>query len=281
MRSADQALRAPVELDARPRAVRPWRRRIAAALVPWSGIAALLGGWQALASSGRYTCDQLPGPLLVARALGEVWGEGSLLGHVEASLLRFGLAYLAAVAAAVPLGLLLGLRRALWAGVDPLVQLLRPVSPVAWFPLAVLWLGIGDLPAIAIVYIAAFYPMLLSTVAAVRRVDPLHIRVARNFGTSDRQLVTKVILPAAFPQIAVGMRLAVGVGWVYLVAGEMLGTRSGLGFLIVDARNFLRTDLIVLGMVLVGLLGFAIDRVVAALERQVERRWGGRSEEGT
>lgn len=243
-------------------------------LVSFTGIGLLLAAWQLLAGSGLYSAEQLPGPALVLRAGGEMWADAALLGHVGASLARFALAYLAATAAAVPLGLLCGLRPSLWRGVDPLVQVLRPISPVAWFPLAVLWLGIGNLPAIAVIFIAAFYPTLLATVGAVRRVDPAYARVARNFGATERQLVTKVVIPAAFPQIAMGLRLAIGAAWVYLVAGEMLGARSGLGFLIVDARNFLRTDLIMLAMVLVGLLGFAIDRLVSALERRVDARWG-------
>ena len=152
--------------------------------------------------------------------------------------------------------------------------MLRPISPVAWFPLAVLWLGIGNLPAIAIIFVAAFYPSLLATVSAVRRVDPAYLKVARNFGTPGAQLVFKVIVPAAFPQIAMGLRVAVGTAWVYLVAGEMLGARTGLGFLIIDARNFLRTDLILMAMALVGAIGFVIDRAVSFLELRLDARWG-------
>ena len=242
--------------------------------LPVLGIAFVLAVWQLVASSGRYTDEQLPAPGAVARAALELWADGTLLSHVGASLSRFGIAYLAAVGAAVPLGLLFGLRPALWRAADPVVQLLRPISPVAWFPLSVLWLGIGNLPAIAIIFVAAFYPALLATVSAVRRVDPSYLRVARNFGTRDRQLVFKVVVPAAFPQIAMGLRIAIGAAWVYLVAGEMLGARTGLGFLIMDARNFLRTDLILLSMILIGVLGFIIDRSVAAAERRLDRVWG-------
>ncbi|HZR07178.1 MAG TPA: ABC transporter permease [Myxococcales bacterium] len=247
---------------------------LARKLLPLAGIGLLLAVWQLLAASGLYTVDQLPGPLDALRASREVWAEGTLLPHVTASLARFGSAYFAAVAVAVPLGLVFGLRPNLWRAADPLIQVLRPISPVAWFPLAVLWLGIGNLPAIAIIFVAAFYPALLATVAAVRRVDPVYLKVARNFGTSGPQLIFKVIVPAAFPQIAMGLRIAVGAAWVYLVAGEMLGARTGLGFLIVDARNFLRTDLILMAMVLIGAIGFVIDRGVAWLERRLDARWG-------
>jgi NitT/TauT family transport system permease protein len=243
-------------------------------LLPFAGIGLLLASWHLLAASGLYTADQLPAPLDALRASRETWSEGTLLPHVAASLARFAVAYGAAVLVAVPLGLLLGLRPTLWKAVDPLIQVLRPISPVAWFPLAVLWLGIGNLPAIAIIFVAAFYPTLLATVSAVRRVDPVYLKVARNFGTPEWQLVFKVIVPAAFPQIAMGLRVAVGTAWVYLVAGEMLGARTGLGFLIIDARNFLRTDLILMAMALVGAIGFAIDRTVSFLERRLDARWG-------
>jgi NitT/TauT family transport system permease protein len=252
---------------------------VARKLLPFAGIGLLLAAWQLLAASGLYTADQLPGPLDALRASREVWAEGTLLPHVVASLARFASAYFAAVAVAVPLGLLFGLRPNLWRAVDPVIQVLRPISPVAWFPLAVLWLGIGNLPAVAIIFVAAFYPALLATVSAVRRVDPLYLRVARNFGTPERQLLYKVIVPAAFPQIAMGLRIAVGAAWVYLVAGEMLGARTGLGFLIVDARNFLRTDLILMAMALIGAIGFVIDRAVSFLERRLDARWGLSPEE--
>ncbi len=274
--SAEASSYVPAAAPARGRrvAVLPALGGIGRKLLPLTGIVALVGIWHLLAVSGLYSIDQLPGPLDAVRASREVFHEGTLLPNVAASLARFAIAYTAAVAVAVPLGVLFGLRPAIWKAVDPVVQVLRPISPVAWFPLAVLWLGIGDLPAIAIIFVAAFYPALLATVSAVRHVDPLYLRVARNFGTRGRDVVFKVVVPAAFPQIAVGLRIAVGAAWVYLVAGEMLGARTGLGFLIVDARNFLRTDLILMAMVLVGLIGFAIDRGVARLERRVDARWG-------
>ncbi len=256
-----------------------WARHAVHVTVPFSGIALLLGVWHLLAASGRWSADQLPGPWVVLASARELAADGAIAGHVGASLARFAIAYVLAIATALPLGFLFGLRPTLWRSVDPLIQILRPISPVAWFPLAVLWLGIGNLPAVAVIFVAAFYPVLLATIGAVRRVDPLYVRVARNFGTSELRLVTQVIVPAAFPQIAIGLRLAIGAAWVYLVAGEMLGARTGLGFLIVDARNFLRTDLIVVAMIRVGLLGFGIDRVVAAVERRIDARWGVTPEE--
>ena len=276
--SAEATTVASASAAPRPRRRLPNVRTVLTAaarkLLPFSGLALLLATWHVLAVSGLYTAEQLPAPLDALRASREVWTEGTLLPHIGASLARFASAYIAAVGVAVPLGLLFGLRPSLWKAADPVIQVLRPISPVAWFPLAVLWFGIGNLPAIAIIFVAAFYPALLATISGVRRVDPVYLRVARNFGTRDYQLVLKVIVPAAFPQIAMGLRIAIGAAWVYLVAGEMLGARSGLGFFIVDARNFLRTDLILMAMALVGAIGFAIDRGVAFLERRLDARWG-------
>ncbi len=254
-----------------PRRVVRWLDRW---LVPASGIAAVVLAWEVAARSGRWTADQLPGPVAVLRAGAEILASGTLFSHVGASLARFLVAYLIATTSAVTLGLLFGWRERLWRAVDPVVQLLRPVSPIAWFPLAVLWLGIGDAPAIAIIFLASFFPALLTTVAAVRRVDPLLLRIARNFGSSERDIVLKVVVPAAFPQVAVGLHIALGAAWVYLVAGEMLGARSGLGFLVMDARNFLRTDLLLFAVLLIGLIGLALDKTIAAAERRIYRAWG-------
>jgi NitT/TauT family transport system permease protein len=138
----------------------------------------------------------------------------------------------------------------------------------------VLWFGVGNAPAVFIITLSAFFPILLSTVSAVRAIPPTYLRVAANFGAKRFLLLRAVLLPAAFPTIVVGLRIATGAAWIHLVAGEMLGAQSGLGFLIVDSRNFLRTDLIVAGMLTVGILGLAIDRLVALAERRVRLAWG-------
>ncbi len=229
--------------------------------------------WELVARA--YANDYLlPGPFRVLLGLIEVWRSGLLFEHIAVSLFRFGTAYLLAVLLAVPLGLVLGWFARLHRALDPLIQILRPISPVAWFPLAVLWFKIGDLPAIFIIFIASFFPILLSTIAAVRSVDATYIKVALNFGSSQWSLLHKVVVPAAFPYITVGLHIALGVGWIHLVAGEMLGAQSGLGYFILDARNFLRTDLVIVGMLLVGALGLLLDRLMVAAEKRVRRRWG-------
>jgi NitT/TauT family transport system permease protein len=231
-----------------------------------------VGIWQY--ASQFYSPEQLPGPIQVVKGIQELAATGVLWEHIEVSLMRFSISYLMAVFVTVPLGLLLGWYTWSWQALDPLLQILRPISPIAWFPLAILWFGIGNAPAIFIIFLSAFFPILLATVSAVRSVDALYLRVADNFGVGNWSLFTKVVIPAAFPQIMVGLQIAVGTAWIHLVAGEMLGAQSGLGYLIVDSRNFLRTDWIMGGMLLVGLLGLAIHLLMGFAEKTINRRWG-------
>jgi NitT/TauT family transport system permease protein len=248
--------------------------RIAPLLLPAFTFLVLLGAWQVAAVLQIYPEHLFPSPLAVATGIGELCQSGELWQYIGVSLLRFAAGYGVAVLLALPLGLLFGRCLLLWSAFDPLVQVLRPVSPIAWFPLISLWFGIGNLPAIVIIFLAAFYPVLLATVAAVRSVPPVYLKVANNFGASRGRIFRDVIIPAAFPQITVGLHIAIGSAWVFLVAGEMLGVRSGLGYLIIDSRNNLRTDLVIVGIILIGLSGLVIDRAMGVAERWVKRQWG-------
>jgi NitT/TauT family transport system permease protein len=250
------------------------KNRVRNVLLPIVTFLVLLATWQTVSSLNVYSEYLFPSPLTVASGVEELLRNGELWQNVGVSLLRFGAGYLAAALLALPLGLLFGRCPLLWRAIDPLVQVLRPVSPIAWFPLISLWFGIGNLPAIVIIFIAAFYPILLSTVVAVRNVPSLYLKVADNFGSSQRKILWDVIVPAAFPQITIGLHIAIGSAWVFLVAGEMLGVRSGLGYLIIDSRNNLRTELVIVGILLIGLSGLMIDRLMGLVERRVKRQWG-------
>lgn len=249
-------------------------KRITAVILPALTFVLLLGAWQVTATLEVYPEHLFPSPLNVARGVVELFRNGELWQFIGISLLRFGTGYIVAAALALPLGLLFGRCGWLWTAVDPLIQVLRPISPIAWFPLISLWFGIGNLPAIVIIFLAAFYPILLSTVVAVKNVPQLYLKVATNFGASRRSTLWNVIIPAAFPQITVGLHIAIGAAWIFLVAGEMLGVRSGLGYLIIDSRNNLRTDLVLVGIILIGVSGLLIDRLVGLAERVVKRQWG-------
>jgi len=223
----------------------------------------------------------LPGPWAVARAIGELARSGALLRHLVASLFRVTWGYLPAVALALPTGIWLGTRRRGEMAVGPLLELLRPISPLAWIPIAILWFGVGDLAAIAIIFTATFLPLTLTVKNAVRRVPEVYLQAGRNFGLAGGALVRAVILPALLPELVLGLRLTLGIAWLVVVAAEMIAVNSGLGFLIVDARNAgNRYDLVVAGMVLIGVTGLLLDAAIRRLERLPALRWGFTSAAG-
>ena len=230
--------------------------------------------WQAICTFGGWHEALFPSPASTFLGLGELIKDGVLFEDVAASLVRFAVGYLASVLLALAAGLILGWYSKVWAYLNPIAQVLRPVSPVAWLPFIVLFFGIGEAPAIVIIFLAAFFPVLLATVAAVQKLDPVYLKVAQNFGIKEPAVFTKIILPAIFPQIATGLHLALGTAWVFLVAGEMVGAQSGLGFLIIDARNNLRADLLMAAILTIGLLGLLLDSAMSLAERQLYRAWG-------
>ena len=230
--------------------------------------------WQAICAFGDWHEALFPSPLAAFLGFGELIKDGVLFEDVAASLVRFAVGYFASVLLALAAGLILGWYSKVWAYLNPIAQVLRPVSPVAWLPFIVLFFGIGEAPAIVIIFLAAFFPVLLATVAAVQKLDPVYLKVAQNFGIKEPAVFTKIILPAIFPQIATGLHLALGTAWVFLVAGEMVGAQSGLGFLIIDARNNLRADLLMAAILTIGLLGLLLDSAMSLAERQLYRVWG-------
>lgn len=230
--------------------------------------------WQAICTFGGWHEALFPSPASTFLGLGELIKDGVLFEDIAASLVRFAVGYLASVLLALAAGLILGWYSKVWAYLNPIAQVLRPVSPVAWLPFIVLFFGIGEAPAIVIIFLAAFFPVLLATVAAVQKLDPIYLKVAQNFDIKEPAVFTKIILPAIFPQIATGLHLALGTAWVFLVAGEMVGAQSGLGFLIIDARNNLRADLLMAAIFTIGLLGLLLDSAMSLAERQLYRVWG-------
>lgn len=237
------------------------------------GFILLIVVWQLAITIGKYDAALFPPPLEVGKAIVEMIKDGSIIEHLRVSLIRFFIGYLVSVIIAVLLGLLLGRLTKLWAIIDPIVQVLRPVSPIAWSPFIVLWFGIGDIPAIVIIFIAAFFPVLLSTVSAVRKVDKTYIKVAQNFEV--KHAMWKIMFPASFPFIANGLHIALGSAWIFLVAGEMVGAQSGLGFLIVDARNSLSLDVVLAGIIFIGVAGLILDKCIKWFEAWVAKQWGG------
>ena len=236
--------------------------------------------WELLAVSGLFPESLFPSPVRTAEALGRRISSGALLLDIGASMYRFFIGYITSVIAAVILGLLLGWFAKAWRYVDPVVQFLRPISPVAWLPFIVLWVGIGDVPAIVIIFIAAFFPVLLTTVTAVGNIDPVYLKISDNFGLGRAQTLLGIVFPAVFPQIANALHIAVGTAWIFLVVGEMAGSQSGLGYLITDARNNLQTDTLMAAIIVIGIIGIVLDLLIRHAQQHVERIWGfSRSEE--
>ena len=242
-------------------------------LLPVGVAAALLGVWDAgVRISGS---DLFPTPIQVLRGLVELGEKGLLVKYIVASLFRVTWGFGLAVAVGVPLGLFLGWFSWAFTAINPLIQIMRPISPIAWIPLAILWFGVSDAAPIFLIFLASVFPITVSACAAVSNIQPVYVRAARNFGLSRVQLFRRVIVPATLPQIITGLRIALGVAWLVVVAAEMIAVNSGLGFLIIDARNAgKRYDLVVAGMVLIGLIGLALDILVRRLEKFDEVRWG-------
>ncbi|HEV7237912.1 MAG TPA: ABC transporter permease [Thermoanaerobaculia bacterium] len=241
--------------------------------LPFVGIATGLLAWQIAVWLNPTTL--VPGPLAVALGIGELAVRGLLVKYVFASLFRVSWGYLGALLVAIPLGLFLGVfRRGEWT-INPLLQVLRPISPLAWIPIAILWFGVGDVSAIFLIFLASLLPLTVATTNAVRNIDPVFLAAARNFDLPMRQRVVDVLIPAILPQLIVAMRIALGVAWLVVVAAEMIAVNSGLGFLIVDARNAgNRYDLVVAGMALIGIIGLGLDFLMRRLERLDSVRWG-------
>jgi len=239
-------------------------------LGPWLVVALFVGVWW-FAAQGSVI---FPTPWDVVTGTLELIRKGTLTQHVVASLFRVSLGYGLAVVLGIPVGSLMGWYPGAYRALNPMVQLLRPISPIAWIPIAILWFGVGDLSPIFLIFLSSFFPIVVSTVAGVHLVEQQYLRAGANFGLSGLALYRQVIFPAALPSIITGMRVGLGVAWLVVVAAEMVAINSGLGFLIIDSRNAgTRYDLVVAGMAVIGIIGFGLDTVMRRLENLDEVRW--------
>lgn len=231
----------------------------------------LIALWQAVGSLGWSDTTIIPSPGQVLRAIAEMTYNGQMIVDATASLRRVSVGFLLAVIAGCIVGGLLA-----WFGhhadwLDAPLELLRPIPPIAWIPLAILWFGIGETPAYFIVFLGAFFPIFANVFAGVRTTEKLHINAARCLGASNRLLLTDIILPSALPSILTGLRVGFGVGWICVITAELVGAQSGLGYMIQLNRLLLRTDRVIAGMVVIGCLGFAFNQLLVLLERKLVR----------
>ena len=237
--------------------------------------------WQWVAAMGWVNENVLPSPLQVwhkwvayllplqdfkswhennAGASWLAWAlSGELLNDSLGSLYRVVAGFLAGAALALPLGLAMGANRVVHAWFNPLFQLLRPIPPIAYIPLSILWFGLGNPPAIFLIALGAFFPVLMNTIAGVRQVDGIYLRAARNLGARGPTLFLRVILPAAVPYILTGMRIGIGTAFIVVIVSEMIAVNNGLGFRILEAREYFWSDKVIAGMITIGILGLAID----------------------
>ena len=219
--------------------------------------------------------DIFPRPYQVFLGIVELVQHGLLLKYVVASLFRVSIGFTLAVLIGVPLGLLLGWFKPAFLAFNPIIQILRPISPIAWIPLAILWFKVDDRAPIFLIFLSSVFPIMVTAIAAVQNIQPVYIRAAQNFGVSQFDLFRRVIFPACLPQIITSLRIALGIAWLVVVAAEMIAVNSGLGYLIIDARNAgKRYDLVVAGMLLIGVIGLVLDFLVRRLERFEEVKWG-------
>lgn len=234
---------------------------------------AIIAVWQGVVTLTNAHVAILPPPALAAQTFIELIVTGELFIHIRASLSRVVAAWVLSALVAVPLGLAMGRWRRFEHIVDPVVELFRPISPLAWIPLAILWFGISETGKIFIIFVATFFPILLNTVSGVKGVDKVLIRAGQVLGCEDEwSLFRKVILPASMPTIIVGFRIAFGTGWAAIIAAELVAAQSGLGYLIADGMEILRSDLVMVGMAVIGVLGVLIDSVFRIVSNHYD--WG-------
>jgi NitT/TauT family transport system permease protein len=247
-------------------------KKFTQALPSLAVIAVLLASWWAIVVATKSVI--FPTPWQVVTGTAELVEDGTLWMHIGASLMRVAAGFSIAVIFAVPLGLWMGWVKGAYITLNPIFQMLRPISPIAWIPIAILWFGVGNASPIYLIFISSVFPMIVQTIAGVHTIEKRYLRAAQNFDVSKYRLFTQVVIPAVLPQIIVGMRIGLGVAWLVVVAAEMIALRSGLGYLIMDSRNAgNRYDLVVAAMIIIGIIGLLLDGIMRLLEGLKMVRW--------
>ncbi len=232
--------------------------------------------WQCLSSLGVIPEFKLPSPVRVFLGLKDLIEIGMPPGHplhyhIFFSLQRVFMGYSVAVLTAVPLGIAMGWSEKIRSLAEPLIEMIRPIPPLAWIPIAILWFGIGTKSAAFIIFLGAFFPILLNTTNGVLSIDPVLIEAARTLNARDRDIFLKVLIPGSVPSIMTGMRIGIGIGWMTLVAAELTGVKQGygLGYMIMTARDIQRPDEIIAGMLIIGVIGLCIDGCLRFIENRL------------
>lgn len=253
----------------------PRATRFAHAAVGYLFLVGVILLWHLAASSGIYPRHLLPTPMEVAQAVREAFADGDLIHNVMRSLERQVVGYVASVIVGLPLGLVVGWSRWTQSALQTTIRIIYPIPGVAWVPLAILWFGLGFKSIIFAIFITAVFPILVNTAAGVAAIDEQYIRVVKVFGTKPLRAFLRVVIPAAMPFILTGLRLGYGTGWRVIISAEILAATDGLGFMIDNARWQLRPDLVIGGMLIIGIVGLLVETVFFDwLERRTIGRWG-------
>jgi NitT/TauT family transport system permease protein len=242
--------------------------------LPFCVFACFFALWWLAYSLQWFDHKKFPTPPDVMSGFSEVVRTKELMRGIVASLYRVLSAFVLATIIGVPLGLWLGRWEKGRLALLPLVNFFRGVSPIAWFPFAIVWFGLGDNAVIFLITLAAIFPIALTTLAAVANIPEVYFRVAEEYGLTKSQILSKVTFPAILPQVLTGLRVTIGFAWVVMVAAEMIAGKDGLGYMIHDARNNLRPDLVVVAMFVIGLIGICLDRLLTTLHKLPMVRWG-------
>lgn len=249
-------------------------RNIGGILLPVTVLISFILLWTIVSYTNLFPAYALPSPISVLKSFREEFMAGRLLNDIVASLWRVAVGFVLSAALGIPLGLWLGQHLYARQAFVPMLNFFRFLSPLAWIPFAILWFHIGDKPAIFLIFMATFFPLALATMSAVATIPSIYFRVAKDYDYSGWQLLAKVTFPSVLPQIITALRVSYGISWIVIVAAEMVGCQDGLGYGIWDARNGLRLDAAVCYMIVIGVLGMGIDRLLAQLTKLPNVRWG-------
>jgi len=228
---------------------------------------AIVALWEVLCRANLIRVIALPAPSTVAVTLWGLCASGELFVHIGASLLRVLEGFAGAAVLGLVLGVAVGISATFARITDLIIQILRPIPPIAWIPLAILWFGIGEMSKVYIIFLGAFFPIIIGVIEGIRQTDNRYVEVAAVLEASRWKLVRKVVLPGALPTIITGLRIGLGNAWVCVVAAELIAAERGVGYIIVDGREMSRPDLVIAGMISIGIVGKLMDVALKRLER--------------
>lgn len=248
-------------------------RETSITLISTITIIALIAVWWLVTTLGWIDALFLPSPVAVIDRFQDLVANGymsiSLWSHIGASLGRIGTALIAAVITAIPLGITIGRNKIVRGVLDPIIEFYRPIPPLAYLPLIVIWCGIGELSKVLLIYLAIFAPIVIATATGVRSVDQAKIRAAQSLGATQMQIIKHVILPSSLPNILTGIRIGLGVGWSTLVAAELVGASEGLGFMVQSSSQLLATDVVIVGILIIAVIAFILEIGLRRLQRRL------------